>query len=64
MADTLKILRRSRLDPLETAEEAALFPTADIAGQIREAQAEVVRVSKISSNLKGDLQGLFGLLHP
>jgi len=28
-------------------------PTADIASRVREAQAEVVRISKISSNLKG-----------
>jgi len=57
MADTLKILKRSHLDSQDTAEEAALFPTADIESQIREAQAEVVRVSKVSSNLKETFKG-------
>jgi len=56
MAEALQILRKGKLFPEDTAEEAALAPTADIASQAREAQAEVIRISKISSNLKGDLQ--------
>jgi len=56
MEETLAILRKSHLDPEETAEGATLDPTADLASRIREAQAEVVRVSKISSHLQGPLQ--------
>jgi len=56
MADTLQILRKANLDSETTAEEASLIPMADIASRIREAQAEIVRVAKSSSNIKGDLQ--------
>jgi len=56
MEDTRTILRRSKLYPEESAEKGKMVPTADLASQIREAQAEVVRVSKISSNLQGPLQ--------
>jgi len=56
MAEILKILRKSHLNPKDTAEEAALAPTTDITSQIRNAQAEVVRISKVNSNLKEDLQ--------
>jgi len=56
MAETLAILRKSRLNPEDTAEEATLDPTADIASKIREAMAEVVRVSKISRHLQGPMQ--------
>jgi len=56
MSEALQILNKAKLFPEETAEEAANTPTADIASQVREAQAEIVRISKISSNLKGDLQ--------
>jgi len=44
------------MDPEDTAEGAKLDPTAGLANKIREAQAEVIRVSKISSNLQGPLQ--------
>jgi len=56
MAEALQILHKGKLYPEDTAEEAALTPTADLASQVREAQAEIIRISKISSNLKGDLQ--------
>jgi len=56
MSEILGILKGSRLDPDSDAEKLAHNPTSDIASRIREAQAEVVRISKVSSNLKGDLQ--------
>jgi len=56
MEDTLKLLRRAHLDPEDTAEKAKLDLTADIASRIREAQAEVIRVARISNNLQGPLQ--------
>jgi len=56
MSEILDILRSSKLYPEEEAEHLAHNPTGDIASRIREAQAEVVRISRISSNLKGDLQ--------
>jgi len=56
MEDTSAILKKAKLSPEEAAEKGRLAPTADLASQIREAQAEVVRVSKISSNLQGPLQ--------
>jgi len=55
LAEALELLKKGHLFPEETAEETA--PTADIANEAqRKAQAEVVRISKTSSNLKGDLQ--------
>jgi len=56
MSEILGILKSSRLNPDSDAEKLEHNPTCDIASRIREAQAEVVRISKISSNLKGDLQ--------
>jgi len=56
MEETLDILRKARLDPDDRMDEASLAPTADLASKIREAQAEVVRISKVSSNIKGNLQ--------
>jgi len=56
MRETLEILKRSKCDPEESAEKAAMDPTPDLANQIREAQAEVVRISKVSSHLQGPLQ--------
>jgi len=56
MEEILAILKGSKLYPEEEAEHLAYNPTGDIASRIREAQAEVVRISKVSSNLKGDLQ--------
>jgi len=37
-------------------EETKLAPTADLANEMRKAQAEIVRVAKVSSNIKGPLQ--------
>jgi len=52
----LKILKKAKLDPEDTAERGKLTPTADLASRLREAQAEVVRISKISSSLQGPMQ--------
>jgi len=54
--EALELLRRGRLFPEEQRDEARLNPTADIASRVREAQVEIIRISKISNNLKGDLQ--------
>jgi len=50
-----RLERETRTYEMEE-ENLAHNPTGDIASRIREAQAEVVRISKVSSNLKGDLQ--------
>jgi len=56
MEETLDILKKARLDPEDKMDEASLAPTAVLANDIREAQAEIVRISKVSSNLKGTFQ--------
>jgi len=56
MEETLDILRRARLDPEDKMEEASLALTADLANEMRKAQAEIIRVAKVNSNLKGPLQ--------
>jgi len=56
MEETLKILKRTKLDPEEELERALYAPTADLASEMRKAQAKVVRIAKVSSNLKGPLQ--------
>jgi len=57
MDEILNILKRAHLDPEDKAEEAANTPTADLASEVRKAQAEVIRVSNVSRNLQGPLQG-------
>jgi len=56
MEETLKILRKAKMDPEDVADQQKLAPTGDVASKVREAAAEVVRIAKISSNLQGPLQ--------
>jgi len=57
--EALDLLKKGRLFPEDHIEEAKLNPTADIASRVREAQVEIIRISKISDNLKSDLQRAF-----
>jgi len=59
MVETLDILRKAHLDPEDEKEKVVHVPTADITSQLRESQVEVVRISKVNNNLKGDLQRAF-----
>jgi len=61
MEETLKILKKARLDPEDTAEKGRMAPTADLASRIRETQGEIVRISKISNNLQRALRAAASL---
>jgi len=52
------LLKLNKINSDEVMEEAEQSPIADIVNQIRECQANVLRVSKCSSNLKGTSQNL------
>jgi len=56
MEETLKILQMSKLYPEDMAKRGKLTSTVDLASRIREAQAEIVRISRVSSNLQGPMQ--------
>jgi len=56
MEETLKILKKAKLDPEDELERAVYAPTANLASEMRKAQAEVVRIAKISSNMKDNFQ--------
>jgi len=52
-----EMVEASRTEPDKYAEEAENQPTADIINRLREAQINVLRVQRSSSNLKGEHQG-------